>query len=100
MTKDIVIQNILFFIRKRRMMVGDFERRIGVSKGYMSRCKGIKSISLDRVLRAAEVLEVPVSSLLDENFALRAELEEVNSQIDGLRERKGELERELGYERI
>ena len=97
MTQETVFRNILYVARMKGIGIGALEKNIGVSKGYISRCRNNKNrISLVFVIKAAEMLDIPISRLLDDDFATRAELEEVKTQISDLSKRKEELEGRLG----
>lgn len=97
MTQETVIRNILYAARMKGIRIGALEKYIGVSTGYISRCRNDNNpISLVRVIMAAEMLDIPISRLFEDDFATRAELEEVKSQISDLNKRKEELEGRLG----
>lgn len=97
MTQETVIRNILYAARMKGIGIGALEKYIGVSTGYISRCRNNKNrISLVLVIMAAEMLDIPISRLFEDDFATRAELEEVKSQISDLSKRKEELEGRLG----
>lgn len=95
MTKETVIQNILFLTRKNGIKIGELEKSIGVSTGYLSRCKHFKDITVGHVIKAAEVLGCPITTLFDETIAVRAELKALDEQIENLCERRQELEGRL-----
>lgn len=95
MTQEIVIKNIILFARKNGIKIGELEKRIGVSTGYLSRCKHSKSISIGHVLKAAETLGCPIARLFDETIAAREELKYLDEQIENLCSRRREIERSL-----
>ena len=97
MTQETVIRNILYAARMKGIGIGALEKSIGVSTGYISRCrKNNKRISLVLVTMPAEMIDTLLSRLSEEDCATRAELEEVKSQISDLSKRKEELEGKLG----
>ena len=95
MTKETVIKNIQFLARKRGIPLGLLERRMGVSKGYLSRVKSKNGLSIDHVLKAAEILKCSIEILFNEDLAVESEITSINEQIRSLCERRQELEGRL-----
>ena len=92
----IAVKNVLYLLKKQRKKIGDLEVSIGVSKGYLSRCKyGSKTpIPFPAMLMIADYVETPLQDLVSRDFAKELELEEIQRQIEELKYLKEKLLRE------
>lgn len=63
---EIIINNIIEKVKKSGMTMKDFERKVGVSEGYFSRCLTYKTkgISIITFLKCAEILGCKLEELL------------------------------------
>jgi len=65
---QMVVENIYEIAKKKEFYIYELENDMEVHKGYFSRFRGknpyLHEISLDKVVRAAEELEVPLRTLL------------------------------------
>jgi len=66
---EVVITNIYRYAKTNCIRIGDLEESIGVSKGYLSKCRSGKCVlSVDMVDRAAEALGVKKLMLFDDVY--------------------------------
>lgn len=83
-------ENIEYLIKIQGCYIGDVETSIGVSKGYLSRSKGV-DLPVSKVIALAEYFVIPVSKLLYENYKeyyltykiaqMQSELAEIESEV-------------------
>lgn len=68
-----VLENIDVLIRRNHISIGDFESKLGVSPGYISRLKKEKkdpSNGIEFLCRSAEILDTSVKKLLYDDIQL------------------------------
>lgn len=71
--KNILIDNISFFLQKYNLRMGELERLIGVSAGYLSRTareNSAKKLSVDVVWKLARLFGVDIRTLLAVNLKI------------------------------
>lgn len=65
---QIIVDNIYSIAKEKQFFIYELENDMGVSRGYFSRFKGknpyLHEISMDKVVWAANELEVPLRRLL------------------------------------
>lgn len=93
--QNTVISNLLYEANRRGVPIGKLEERIGVSKGYLSRAKRGKGMSLQTFLNALDFLSCPVEVVLDKNYLYRLELQQIEQAIEAMNARKDELKKEI-----
>ena len=70
----------------------DLENELGVSKGYIARCKkGMKHLSIDCCCKIADYFGVTVNDLISNNYVDKMKL----LQIEELKKKIEELEKEM-----
>ena len=63
-----VAKNVKRLLKKDKQSIGDFEKHLGLTKGYFSRhANGKGTIALDIVYRVAVELHVPIEELCKEH---------------------------------
>lgn len=72
-------QNARYFA-KSRGTIGDMERAVGVSPGYLSR--DLKSLNMIVVLRIAKYLDMSVDELLNPKSRFEAEARRVTKKLE------------------
>lgn len=72
-------QNARYFA-KSRGTIGDMERAVGVSPGYLSR--DLKSLNMTVVLRIAKYLDMSVDELLNPKSRFEAEAKRVTKKLE------------------
>lgn len=72
-------QNAKYFA-KSRGTIGDMERAVGVSPGYLSR--DLKSLNMTVVLRIAKYLDMSVDELLNPKSRFEAEARRVTKKLE------------------
>lgn len=72
-------QNARYFA-KSRGTIGDMERAVGVSPGYLSR--DLKSLNMTVVLRIAKYLNMSVDELLNPKSRFEAEAKRVTKKLE------------------
>lgn len=72
-------QNARYFA-KSRGTIGDMERAVGVSPGYLSR--DLKSLNMTVVLRIAKYLDMSVDELLNPKSRFEAEAKRVTKALE------------------
>ena len=87
-----IIKNAVFLCKVNKKKIGDMEKEIGVSPGYLSRCKGWKTISVDTAMRIAKYLDLTLNDLIYRDIETLFAIEEKQSQIAKLYEEIKELE--------
>ena len=86
------MSNIRWISKQQGRNLKDLEKYCGVTQGYFSRCRETRRrISLVLVLMAVDFLGVTISELLDTDLVKQSELDDINSQIAELQERKNKL---------
>ena len=71
--KRILIINIAYFLQKYNLRVGELERLIGVSTGYLSRTardNSAKKLSIDGVWKLARLFGVDIRTLVETNLSV------------------------------
>ena len=80
-----VATNAKYFVHKQNLNIGDFEITLGMSRGYLGRvAHGEKSLSVDKCMKISELLNVPITSLLDVNVCKRIRIEELRAELQQL----------------
>lgn len=79
--KDIILENIRYICKCRGLKIGDIERKVGVSAGYVARTKKRASPSFENIVRFAEVLGVPWEYLADEDLKRKEKVSQLKRII-------------------
>ena len=94
--QKLAIKNIRFLLKRKGKKLGDLEDRLGVTRGYFSRCDNDsnKRISLTLMIMAADFLETPLQDLLSSDLVKKLELADIEIQMTELESRRIKLLRE------
>lgn len=68
----ILIKNLTFLLKKYNLRMGDLEKILGISAGYISRTakeNSTKKLSIDVVWKIAELFEVSVDKLINDDIS-------------------------------
>lgn len=68
----ILVKNIAFLLKKHDLRVGDLEKVLGISAGYISRTakeNSAKKLSIDVVWKIAELFEISVDKLISDDIS-------------------------------
>ncbi len=76
--------------KQKGMRIGDLERQVGVSPGYLSRIEYSRRVSLANICRTAEILGVTIDDLLSENMMIDMRIEELKKELKMLKSKRGE----------
>lgn len=85
-------RNIGYLIKAYKVRIGDLERAIGVSVGYLSRSMNV-DMPISKVLKIADFFEITVDELVRGNYRkafLEGEIKRLQKELDAL-----ELAKEL-----
>lgn len=88
-------RNIGYLIKAYKVRIGDLERAIGVSVGYLSRSMNV-DMPISKVLKIADFFEITVDELVRGNYRkafLEGEIKRLQKELDAL-----ELAKELESE--
>lgn len=79
-------KNVVYYLRQNGIRVGDFEKRIGVCTGYLSRCgRGGKGMSLNLACEIADELNVPINKLVSGDRAKEDRIKRLESELNKLK---------------
>ena len=82
--------NFEFYMKKKNKKLGELEKKLNVSKGYISRVRhNRRNISLDMALNIAEYLDTTLSHMLDTEDWIDIEIDELESRLVELKKKKG-----------
>lgn len=79
---NILHSNILFYIKQNKINIGDFEKLVGVSSGYISRANKGNSTSIDFIVKAAKIMGITIDDLINIDLEQKY-LENVWTEIIG-----------------
>lgn len=93
-TNDIsnLYRNIGYLIKAYNVRIGDLEKAIGVSAGYISRSAGV-DMPISKVIKIADFFEITIDDLVRGNYRkafLEGEIKRLQKELDAL-----ELAKEL-----
>ena len=98
-TNDIsnLYRNIGYLIKAYNIRIGDLERAIGVSAGYISRSAGV-DMPISKVIKIADFFEITIDELVRGDFRkawLTGEIKRLQKELDALElAKKQEMEGE------
>lgn len=61
---DIFFKNISFLLKQNNLNIGDFEKSVGFSSGYISRAKKQNSTSINFIVKASKIFGISIDELL------------------------------------
>lgn len=81
--------NACYLLKQKGIKIGQFEKEIGISSGYISRCKSDnKKISLDLAIKISNTLGITIDEIIAIDYKklriaeLEAELRELKEEND------------------
>lgn len=81
--------NARYLCKQKNINIGELEKQIGVSKGYLSRLSSSeKAISLGNLYKTAQILETTIDDLLSEDMMIKYRIQELEEELNLLKERK------------
>ena len=90
------VNNVRVILSHNNVSIGEFERKIGRSVGWLSRTGSTSSqITLDAAYRIAAELRVPFSEIMDKDWSREYEREKIQNELAEINARKQALEAEL-----
>ena len=78
-------RNVRFICKQRGLNIGNFEKQIGVSAGYLSRLeKNASKIALLNIYNASKILAVTIDDLLNKDMAIEQRIAELKEELEML----------------
>ena len=77
---SILISNINYLAKKNNLRIGDVEKMLGISTGYISRTakeNSSKKLSIDVVWKIAKLFEVNIKNLLEQNLSMPSDASDI-----------------------
>ena len=88
-------RNVLYYAGLRGLAIGELERSIGRRTGYISRWERTQTIGIEDVYKIANILDVTIDTLINEDIDLKIKLQEIaelNQKIDNIKDQIKEIE--------
>jgi transcriptional regulator with XRE-family HTH domain len=88
-------RNVLYYANLKGLKIGAMERSIGRRAGYIARWGRTETISVADVYKIANILDVTIDTLINEDVDLKVKQEEITKlkqQIDNLENQIKEIE--------
>ena len=93
--KDVFVSNVQAIKNARGLKLGNIERAVGVSPGYLARLKSMgNSPSAELFVSVCEYLGVTAEEMIDPLYIKKKEAEIIDRQIEQLQKKKDELFKE------
>lgn len=89
--KDRLRRNVLYYAELKGLKIGEIERSIGRRAGYIARWPRTQTISLEDVYKIANILDVTIDTLINEDIDSKIKLQEIAE----LKEKIGDLEAQI-----
>lgn len=90
-------KNVKAYTKAKKISIGEIERQIGISRGYVSRiANGKPGILFDVACQISQALGVSLEFLLDENLLFNLKAEKVRTEIRKKEAEIEELKRSIG----
>lgn len=97
MTNDIVTNfynNVKFLCKEKALSLADIEREIRVSPGYLSRVVGgRKDLGVVKAYHIAEVLDTPLTDLLETELWKKYRIRELKAELEALEGEQNDFNR-------
>ena len=88
MANDIVVNfytNVKFLCKEKGLQLNEIETKIGVSAGYLSRVVGgRKDLGIIKAYHIAELLETPLTDLLEKALWKKYRIKELKAELEAL----------------
>lgn len=84
-------RNVLYYAELRGLKIGEIERSIGRRAGYIARWPRTKSISIEDVYEIANILDVTIDTLINEDVDLKVKLEEIAKLKEKIEDLEGQI---------
>lgn len=79
-----IANNARFLCRSQGRNIGDMEKAVGISTGYLSRIKGKEMLRIDVGYALADYLGVNMDDLIKPNLAREARIAKLKAELDDL----------------
>lgn len=84
------VENAIYILKDKRKL-GDVERSIGLTTGYLSRCKKARNISLKTALELSDIIGMSIEELCKPNLVNDMKIAEIDAEIQRLQDKKNKL---------
>lgn len=84
-------RNVLYYAELRGLKIGEIERSIGRRAGYIARWPRTESISIEDVYEIANILDVTIDTLINEDVDLKVKLEEIAKLKEKIEDLEGQI---------
>lgn len=84
-------RNVLYYAELRGLKIGEIERSIGRRAGYVARWPRTESISVEDVYKIANILDVNIDTLINEDIDSKIKLQEIAE----LKQKIGDIEEQI-----
>lgn len=84
------VENAIYIL-KDRGKIGEVEKSIGLTAGYLSRCKRAKNISLKTALELSDIIGMSIDELCKPNLVNDMKIAEIDAEIQRLQDKKNKL---------
>lgn len=74
-----IYYNVKMLAKKEGMNLGEVEKQIGISQGYLSR---LKCVSAEVVVKLSKLFEVPIEDLMTKDMGSSIQKEELTRRLD------------------
>ena len=83
MDYKIFYENIKYLCWQKGIPIGQLEKRINVSAGYISRTAngGVKGIHLDHAVEISKILEIPLEELIYREIGKEIRIKELEDEL-------------------
>jgi len=84
-------ENARYLCKQKGKSIGELEKEIGVSKGYLSRIvNSEKAISLANLYKISQILETTIDDLISKDMCLEWKIQELEKELDSLKKQRGD----------
>lgn len=87
---EIFAQNVKCICKQKNICIGDLEKQIGISKGYLTRASKYKNaISLWTTYPISKSLETSIDDLLNKDMTIEYRIQELKEELAKLESLRG-----------
>ena len=84
-------RTVLYYAELRGLKIGEIDRSIGRRAGYIARWPRTESISIEDVYEIANILDVTIDTLINEDVDLKVKLEELAKLKEKIEDLEGQI---------